>query len=118
MFERDAVLAHEAQTYSVGKIDLYKRGCFILEAKQGSGPDTPKTGSARRGTPGWNIARRFPRCNTAGLTYGTQSNEKPPGVIPDGFSFARLLARADLLSLKKTLLVYREEGSPDSVPYW
>ena len=50
-------------------IDLYKRGCFVLEAKQGSdapepteaealGQDAPKRrrGTARRGTRGWETA--------------------------------------------------------------
>ncbi len=32
VFERDAVLVAEGQKRSVGKIDLYKDGCFLLEA--------------------------------------------------------------------------------------
>ena len=31
-FERDAVLVHEGQKTSVGKMDLYKEDHFILEA--------------------------------------------------------------------------------------
>ena len=57
-----------------GKIDLYKKGCFVLEAKQGS--DAPKKtegerlgvhqarrsrGTARRGTKGWEEAMRSAR---------------------------------------------------------
>jgi hypothetical protein len=79
VFERDAVLAHEAQNYSVGKIDLYKRGCFILEAKQGSGPDTPKTGSARRGTPGWNIAMHDAFGQALG--YARTFDAPPPFIV-------------------------------------
>jgi type II restriction/modification system DNA methylase subunit YeeA len=70
VFERhvERPLSDEGQ---YGKIDLYKKGCFVLEAKQGS--DTPeetegerlgvhepkrKWGTARRGTKGWEEAMR------------------------------------------------------------
>ncbi len=55
-------------TTSVGRIDLYKRGCFVLEAKQGSQqpveeefelaakPAKLKKGTAVRGTKGWDDA--------------------------------------------------------------
>ena len=77
-FDRDVRLA----TGTTGFIDLYKRGAFVLEAKQGT--DAPqateaerlgakkakrKSGTARRGTPTWqqamarakNQARRYAR---------------------------------------------------------
>ena len=56
---------------TVGRIDLYRRGCFVLEAKQGSDrpDDTPalslqaaqqrqarKRGTAVRGTAAWDTA--------------------------------------------------------------
>lgn len=49
---------------SQGRIDLYKRGCFVLESKQGSNPPTPEQkrhtdrsrGTAVRFTPGWDEA--------------------------------------------------------------
>ncbi|MEI6150268.1 MAG: DNA methyltransferase, partial [bacterium] len=57
---------------STGRIDLYKRGCFVLEAKQGKNADAPgeealsdaarelkrklKAGTARRGTAAWDDA--------------------------------------------------------------
>jgi len=48
---------------TTGFIDLYKRGCFVLEAKQGSDHSTAsspaaklKKGTAVRGTAGWNTA--------------------------------------------------------------
>jgi hypothetical protein len=37
VFEKDAILPHEGGTTTIGKIDLYKEGAFILEAKQGVG---------------------------------------------------------------------------------
>lgn len=73
VFERRVFQDNGDGTESFGRIDCYKRGCFILEAKQGSEADwaaadkgeddldifgqTAKTrvarGTARRGTPGW-----------------------------------------------------------------
>ncbi len=73
VFERRVFQHNGDGTTSFGRIDCYKRGCFILEAKQGSEADrdaadkgeddldifgqTAKTrvarGTARRGTPGW-----------------------------------------------------------------
>ena len=42
VFEKPAPLVHGA----TGRIDLYKRGCFVLEAKQGSdAPEPPQTPS-------------------------------------------------------------------------
>jgi hypothetical protein len=73
VFERRVFQDNGDGTTSFGRIDCYKRGCFILEAKQGSEADraaadkgeddldifgqTARTrvarGTARRGTPGW-----------------------------------------------------------------
>jgi hypothetical protein len=36
VFERDVTFHESDGTSSIGRIDLYKRGCFVLEAKQGS----------------------------------------------------------------------------------
>ncbi len=55
-FERDAQLINEGAKISVSHMDLYKEGCFILEAKLGSETGSKKLGTARRGTQGWNIA--------------------------------------------------------------
>jgi hypothetical protein len=55
VFEKDAILPHEGGKTTVGKIDLYKEGAFILEAKQGSDATSKKLGSAKRGTPGWAV---------------------------------------------------------------
>ncbi len=35
VFERSVTFHHADGSTSTGRIDLYKRGCFILEAKQG-----------------------------------------------------------------------------------
>ncbi len=56
VFEKDAVFAHEGGTTTIGKVDLYKEGAFILEAKQGLDATSKKLGTAKRGTPAWAIA--------------------------------------------------------------
>ncbi|MCP5390313.1 MAG: class I SAM-dependent DNA methyltransferase [Sphingomonadaceae bacterium] len=73
VFERRVFQDNGDGTQSFGRIDCYKRGCYILEAKQGSEADRAaadkgeddldifgqtasarvKRGTARRGTPGW-----------------------------------------------------------------
>jgi hypothetical protein len=55
-FERDALIVDEGEKRSIGKMDLYKEGCFVLEAKQGSDEGSKKVGSARRHTGSWIIA--------------------------------------------------------------
>ncbi len=75
-FEHPVTFRHPDGSISSGFIDLYKRGCFVLEAKQGSdqkdvsqtplwsgrgssvGVRKPKTkkGTAVRGTKGWDDA--------------------------------------------------------------
>ena len=68
VFERDVTFQNLDGTTSIGRIDLYKRGCFVLEAKQGSQqpveeefelaakPAKLKKGTAVRGTKGWDDA--------------------------------------------------------------
>lgn len=76
VFERRVFQDNGDGTQSFGRIDCYKRDCFILEAKQGSESDRAaaergendldlfgqtastrlKRGTARRGTPGWTRA--------------------------------------------------------------
>ncbi|WP_174278341.1 class I SAM-dependent DNA methyltransferase [Sphingomonas bacterium] len=73
VFERRVFQDNGDGTVSFGRIDCYKRGAFVLEAKQGSEADRAaaergeddldlfgqtasarlKRGTARRGTPGW-----------------------------------------------------------------
>lgn len=73
VFERSVFQDNGDSSTSFGRIDCYKRDCFILEAKQGSEADRAaaergeddldlfgqtatvrmKRGTARRGTPGW-----------------------------------------------------------------
>ena len=64
VFERPVTFRHPTGLSSTGFIDLYKRGCFVLEAKQGSEAPEPsllfevphRRGTAVRGTTGWDQA--------------------------------------------------------------
>jgi hypothetical protein len=56
VFEKPVTVAHEGRQQSIGFIDLFKRGHFILEAKQGSEKGGSRLGTAQRGTPAWHIA--------------------------------------------------------------
>lgn len=72
VFERSVTFRHGDGTTSTGRIDLYKQGHFVCEAKQGSdqpGEKSPlavlaagvrwptaKRGTAVRGTKGWDLA--------------------------------------------------------------
>lgn len=70
VFERAVTFQNPDGTTSPGRIDLYKRGCFVLEAKQGSEKSNPneagalfpdsgkkqKRGTAVRGTRAWDDA--------------------------------------------------------------
>ncbi|MCA1614880.1 MAG: class I SAM-dependent DNA methyltransferase [Acidobacteria bacterium] len=64
VYER-AVLFNDGEgRTSTNFIDLYKRGCFVLEAKQGSergAGGAAAGGAAVRGTPGWDVAMRKAR---------------------------------------------------------
>ena len=52
VFERDAITARASETTTTKFIDLYKDGCFVLKAEQGSTAVSPKLGTARRDTAG------------------------------------------------------------------
>jgi hypothetical protein len=64
VFERPVTFRHPTGLSSTGFIDLYKRGCFVLEAKQGSEAQLPsllfeiptRRGTSTRGTSGWDQA--------------------------------------------------------------
>lgn len=61
VFERAVTFHHADGTTANGRIDLYRRGCFVLEAKQGADVGTDGIAPARRGhgvrgTPAWDDA--------------------------------------------------------------
>ena len=63
----------------MGFIDLYKRGAFVLEAKQGSTATSDRLGAARRGTPGWTQAMQDARGQALG--YARVLDEPVPFLI-------------------------------------
>ncbi len=71
-----------------GRIDLYKKGCFILEAKQGSHADGPATQTApRRGSYRWTQLMRDARGQAEAYARGL---EAPPPfliVVDVGYAF-------------------------------
>jgi hypothetical protein len=79
VFEADARLRDEEGRPSIGKMDLYRRGSFILEAKQGSTARGKKTGTARRDTPGWHVA--MSDAFGQALKYARTLDDPPPFLI-------------------------------------
>jgi hypothetical protein len=79
VFERDALIPHENGKVTIGKIDLYKHGYFILEAKQGSESGSKKVGTATRGSPRWNIEMRDAFGQALG--YAKTLDDPPPFII-------------------------------------
>jgi len=101
VFERGVIFNNGDGTTSTGRIDLYKRGCFVLEAKQGSdrvtttaslfGDETEllasrgrqgRRGMAVRGTSGWDVAMRAARGQAEQYVRALPlSEENPPFLI-------------------------------------
>ncbi|MCL4806775.1 MAG: class I SAM-dependent DNA methyltransferase [Thermoanaerobaculia bacterium] len=79
VFERDSVLQIEGGKVSIGHIDLYKDGCFVLEAKQGSAAEARKKGTARRDTPGWTVAMQA--AFGQALSYARTLTNPPPFLL-------------------------------------
>ena len=79
VFEREAKLPHEGGEATIGRIDLYKQDCFILEAKQASGEGSSKLGKAKRGTPAWNILMMDAYGQALG--YALSFDRRPPFII-------------------------------------
>jgi hypothetical protein len=109
VFERAVIFNNGDGTTSTGRIDLYKRGCFVLEAKQGSDRVTAtdplfgdaaellasrgrqgRRGMAVRGTSGWDVAMRAARGQAEQYVRALPlSEENPPFlvVVDVGHSF-------------------------------
>jgi hypothetical protein len=79
VFERDAITPRPGETTTTKFIDLYKAGCFLLEAKQGSTAVSPKLGTARRDTPGWTFAMK--EAYGQALGYARTFNTPPPFLV-------------------------------------
>src|SRR6478672_1970393 len=73
VFEKDVVRAREGGS-SIGRVDLYKQGCFLLEAKQGAA-SRPK----RRDSPAWN--QMMSSAQGQALGYATFLDSPPPFLL-------------------------------------
>ncbi len=102
VFERDVTFEYPDGTTSLGRIDLYRRGCFVLEAKQGA-PESDaadaaarpalaeatriaarerKKGTARRGTSAWDRAMIAARNQAEGYARALPASEpRPPFLL-------------------------------------
>ncbi|MET0623097.1 MAG: type IIL restriction-modification enzyme MmeI [Pyrinomonadaceae bacterium] len=95
VFEKSVIFYHGDGTSSTGRIDLYKRGCFVLEAKQGSEqrnqlqPELAaptkrarRRGTAVRGTQGWNEAMMAARGQAEQYARALPASEgRPPFLV-------------------------------------
>ncbi|MCP4678313.1 MAG: class I SAM-dependent DNA methyltransferase [Deltaproteobacteria bacterium] len=79
VFEKDVRIPDEGGSSSIGRMDLYKLDCFILEAKQGSTGATKKIGTAKRGTGGWYMAME--EAFGQALKYAKHVENPPPFLI-------------------------------------
>ncbi len=73
VFEKDVPRAR-AGGASTSFVDLYKEGCFLLEAKQGA-----LSGSKRRGTPAWN--QLMSEAHGQALGYASNLDAPPPFLL-------------------------------------
>lgn len=87
LFEAPAPLPLRDDKASQGRIDLYKRGCFIWESKQGS-PQRPqdaqewRRGTATRGTHSWDAAMMQAKAQAEAYARALPASEgRPPFVI-------------------------------------
>lgn len=78
-FEADVLQVHEGGSTTVLRVDLYKHGCFILEAKQGSNPGDPKAGHGKRGSEAWNKSMQNAYGQAVG--YARSMDDPPPFLV-------------------------------------
>jgi hypothetical protein len=79
VFEADVRVPHEGGVLSTQKVDVYKAGCFLLEAKQGRVELSKKLSSAKRGTPAW--AEAMAGAKGQALGYARMMDKPPPFLI-------------------------------------
>ncbi|MEZ4257401.1 MAG: type IIL restriction-modification enzyme MmeI, partial [Polyangiales bacterium] len=78
-FEHPVTFVDVDGTRRPGFIDLYKEGCFILEAKQGAMRGTSRMGTAWRDSDRW--VREMNAARAQALSYATTFAKPPPFLI-------------------------------------
>ncbi|MFO0608506.1 MAG: type IIL restriction-modification enzyme MmeI [Polyangiales bacterium] len=78
VFEFPVTTMHAGGKHSVCKVDLYREGRFLLEAKQGGG-DGPRKGFAKRNTPAWNV--EMDKARGQALGYVRSLDDPPPFLL-------------------------------------
>ncbi len=84
VFDKPVARANPDGTSTTGFIDLYKAGCFVLEAKQGAndGDTADRAGHGKRGTRGWDTALERAYNQAAGYVKSLPAAEgRPPFLI-------------------------------------
>jgi len=84
-FEKDLKLTHLDGTTTTGAIDLYREGCFVLEAKQGSTREAPSSSPAR-GTRAYD--RYMEAAFGQAVNYARNLPVRPPFVITCDIGYA------------------------------
>jgi len=127
VFEKPVTFTHGDGSTSHGRIDLYKRGAFVLEAKQGTLENAPaqRVGHGRRNTPGWDEAMMKARGQAENYARALPTSEGWPPfllVVDVGFSIE---VYSDFSGLGKTYtpfpdpschrLFLADLGKPESV---
>src|SRR5690606_28804488 len=81
------VLFQDGATTSTGRIDLYKRGCFVLETKQGVDAERRQRGRSRsghgtRGSAAWERAIKAAKEQAARYARNLDQPGAPPEPLP------------------------------------
>lgn len=134
VFERAVIFNNGNGRTSTGRIDLYKRGCFVLEAKQGSNRTASpslltsesqaiatygrqgRRGMAVRGTSGWDVAMRAAKGQAEQYVRALPlAEENPPFivVVDVGHSFELYsdFSRVDVRTCRSQMLAATESHS-------
>jgi hypothetical protein len=118
VFERSVTFHHSDGSTSTGRIDLYKRGCFVLEAKQGvekreqeaalseaskAKTKSTKKGTAQRGSGAWDEAMLKARGQAEQYARALPASEGAYVPYPDPRSYRILIDRLDDPEVRKNL---------------
>jgi hypothetical protein len=83
VFEADVIVPHDGRPTTVDKIDVYRAGCFIFEAKQAKDADdrvaAKKKHKLTRDTPAWEQAMADARGQALG--YARMMDRPPPFLV-------------------------------------